>query len=253
MKEYPYCFIIGGTRCGTTALLNYLLDACADQLMAFIGTQEPYGQMGRFLDLMWSPEALKWHEEFEKKGIGKRKNLIYFSRFFIWNYPLAPEKFHRTFPNAKLIMMMRNPTDRALSLYIANKTAMARWETLSFEKAIERPFDEDNEIDIQIYNYKQGSYWLRHIKRWEEFYPRENMMLIHSESFFARPAQAMVNVQEFLGMKTFTIAKTYHKINAHRYPQKMKGDTREKLIEYFRPYNEELYDYLGVDLGWEKA
>jgi hypothetical protein len=27
---------------------------------------------------------------------------------------------------------------------------------------------------------------------------------------------------------------------------------RQRLIEYFRPHNARLYDYLGVDFGWDR-
>jgi hypothetical protein len=32
----------------------------------------------------------------------------------------------------------------------------------------------------------------------------------------------------------------------------MNPATRKRLIEYFEPHNARLYEYLGVDFGWDK-
>lgn len=250
MTKYSYFLIIGGTRCGTTALMNYL-QTPNERLIPLIGSQHPFGGLVDFLNNVWIPEkSFEWHKEFNKKALKGRKDLIYFTRFFVWNHPKAPEKMYKTFPDAKIIMMMRNPVHRAFSKYTANKTGN-RWETLPFEKAIERPFDENNEIDIQMYNYKQGSYWLQHLKKWQEFYPKKQIMTIHSESFFRRPGFVIVDVQNFLNINPIILQDKYEAINAHSYREIMKDEIREKLHEHFKPYNEALYEYLGIDFGWE--
>jgi hypothetical protein len=33
----------------------------------------------------------------------------------------------------------------------------------------------------------------------------------------------------------------------------MNAETRAELSDYYRPYNAELYDLLGRDLGWDKT
>jgi hypothetical protein len=32
----------------------------------------------------------------------------------------------------------------------------------------------------------------------------------------------------------------------------MNPDTRRKLVDYFRTYNQKLYEIMGSDLGWDK-
>ena len=43
----------------------------------------------------------------------------------------------------------------------------------------------------------------------------------------------------------------YKKIHGRKY-DKMKPETRKKLIEYYRPYNEELCKLLKTDFGQER-
>jgi len=249
-NNYPYFLIIGGTRCGTTALMSYLIRTCGN-LVGLIGTQHPYGQAIDFLNI-WNSNSLKWHEAFKKRGIGGNEGLIYFARFFIWNHPLGPEKIHKAFPNAKILLAMRNPTTRAFSKWTANKM-VSGWETLPFEEAIERPFDEKDEIDIQVFDYKQGGYYLQHLKNWEKVYPKENIMTVHSESLFSFTLDVLRDIYSFLEITPIQVLNEYEKINAHKpwLYGKMEQETKSKLIDHFKPYNEALYDYLQEDFGWE--
>ena len=33
---------------------------------------------------------------------------------------------------------------------------------------------------------------------------------------------------------------------------KMNPETRKKLIDFFKPYNDELYKFLGINFDWDK-
>jgi len=34
-------------------------------------------------------------------------------------------------------------------------------------------------------------------------------------------------------------------------PGKMEDSTKQRLNDFFRPLNEELYDFVGQDFGWQ--
>ena len=34
---------------------------------------------------------------------------------------------------------------------------------------------------------------------------------------------------------------------------RMSPETRQRLVEYFAPHNERLYELLGEDFGWDRA
>jgi len=58
----------------------------------------------------------------------------------------------------------------------------------------------------------------------------------------------MRQVHNFLGVQEIEFKKvTRHK--SFPYP-KMAPDLRRKLLEYFEPYNQKLYDYLDRDFCW---
>jgi len=55
-------------------------------------------------------------------------------------------------------------------------------------------------------------------------------------------------VLKFLDLPAWEL-KEYEMYNSRKYPS-MKEETRKFLKEYFKPYNDELYKFLGIDFGW---
>ncbi len=42
------------------------------------------------------------------------------------------------------------------------------------------------------------------------------------------------------------------RVNKGAYTEPMDERTRGHLVDYFRPHNEHLYEYLGRDFGWAR-
>lgn len=160
------------------------------------------------------------------------------------NTPLVPEAVRRMNPDCKIIIMMRNPIDRAWSHYW-HERIYTKSENLPFEEAIQR-----NGTDATHYyhwDYLGMGHYLEHIKRWQEHF--KDIFIIHAEAFFKHPEATFLEVQRFLGITQGTLDK-YELINKGTYKRHMSKKTRQKLVEYYKPHNENLYEFLGRDLGW---
>jgi len=74
------------------------------------------------------------------------------------------------------------------------------------------------------------------------------MLIIVSEDLFARPQEVTDTICGFLDIPKYEMqgVRVY---NARKYPP-LDKDVREKLHQYFKPYNQALYDLIGVDFGW---
>ena len=62
------------------------------------------------------------------------------------------------------------------------------------------------------------------------------------------PAASFARLQAFLGLPPVEIDLTRYNVRSG-YPA-LDPSTRERLRAYYAPYNEELYELLGEDLGW---
>ena len=82
-------------------------------------------------------------------------------------------------------------------------------------------------------------------------FPREQFLILKSEELYAEPTAIVKQTLEFLNISVKEQKKEYKAFNEASYtPMQLK--TRERLIEYFRPHNTRLYEFLGRDFGWDK-
>jgi hypothetical protein len=112
---------------------------------------------------------------------------------------------------------------------------------------------EDETYDS--YNYGRFSYlargrYIEQLKRWRTFFNAEQILVLSSEDFYAAPPQAFQKVTRFLDIPDWQL-KDNRSHNAGKY-QEMDPKTRQELNAYFKPYNQQLYDYVGQDFGWDK-
>ncbi len=60
----------------------------------------------------------------------------------------------------------------------------------------------------------------------------------------------MKHAAGFLGLTDWEPEGEIRNKNEGGYMQKMDPAIRRWLEDFFEPYNQRLYEYLGVDLGW---
>jgi hypothetical protein len=174
-------------------------------------------------------------------------------------YPEAHERVRRALPDAKLVVMVRNPVERAFSQY--HWGVRSQMENLSFPEAIEREperlageaervaKDESYVSPGWIYHsYAASGRYAEHLERWLSVFPREQLLVVGMEAFAADSPGQFARILEFLELDPFE-PKEYAKINAYPYPG-IDPATRKRLQDEFRPYNERLWELLGEDLGW---
>lgn len=247
-------------KSGSTALSNYLM-------------QHPYIKIPvyqkevHFFDVNFQ-RGISWYKsffptKFYKYFMEKFKTHKLLtgekSPYYIF-HPHAPIRIFSILPNVKIIILLRNPVNRAYSHYQHSKRN--KRESLSFEEAIKvEPERLKGELDKMInsktyksYNYGHYSYlsrgiYINQIKLWFEHFPKEQVIILKSEDLFENPQSVLNRIYEFLDIPKIR-HKGFKKIFTHEY-EKINKKTREYLKDYFRPYNEQLYEYLGLDFNWE--
>lgn len=80
-------------------------------------------------------------------------------------------------------------------------------------------------------------------------FPREQFLILKSEDLFANPSATMKQVYEFLNLPDHPLPE-YRNYNPNSYPA-LNPVLRQQLADFFRPYNQELEDYLGMKFNWE--
>ena len=256
----PNFLIIGAAKCGTSSLYDHLMEH------PFVG--KSLTKQIHFFDRYYDRQVF-WYrvcfpflwEKFFVEKIKRQKFSTGEATVHYMTHPLAAQRAHSIVPNAKIIVMLRNPIDRAYSHY--NMEKANNKETLSFDDAIDNEskrlqgeFEEMlNNQNNSGRNYPHRAYvksgeYIDQIKRWHKYYPKENFLYINSEEFSKNPSRVYSEVLSFLQLSSFKLSH-YKKIRKREYEQ-MNSSTREKLKNHFSPFNKQLYEYLGIDFGWDE-
>ena len=250
IRVLPDFFVIGVVRSGTTSMYHFL-----DQHPSIV--KSAYDELGFFDDnfrLGWSWYRSLFPTKMKKQKIKKKTG--YFltfddTPFYIYNEIVA-KRIREYFPNGKIIVLLRNPIDRAYSNYFLG-VRMGN-EKRSFEEAISEEMEQIKTHDKKQMNeflsrsyLGRGLYALQ-LDIWFRYFKQENIFVIKSEDFSKNTQKIMEQVFKFLDLPKFEI-KNIQKSNVAEYPT-MKEKTRECLKDFFESHNEKLYHMLKVRYDW---
>lgn len=246
----PGFLIIGVMKGGTSALFYYLRQHPQVRLAL---SKEPH-----YFDLHYG-WGLNWYRvEFPARAPGVISGEA--SPYYIF-HPLAPSRARQTVPDARIIVLLREPVSRAYSHY--HHMLRRGEETLPFEEAIAAEADrlkgETERIrqnpeyfspNHMYYSYLGRGHYAEQIEAWREHFPPEQMLILSSEDFFARPGDIFAETVSFLGLAPRPL-RYAPQMNKGSYPP-MNPATRQRLREYFHPHNLRLYELVGRDFGWDR-
>lgn len=147
--------------------------------------------------------------------------------------------------NLRFIVLMRNPIDRTWSHFEHCKHAV-RAKNLAIERSESRrqPF-----VIKSIY--------IEQIKRWLRHYDQSRFLFIRSEDFFGDERGVCKAVFRWLGVDEIVLSKIkyYDPWKPNKYKKtkysKCPPHVRKQLAEFFEPYNQQLYEFMGFDFGWK--
>ena len=178
-------------------------------------------------------------------------------------HPQAARRVAKTLPRTKLIVLLRNPIDRAYSHY-QHQTRIKGVEPSTFEEGLDLEEqrlageadkllkdDKYQSFNHRHYSYQARSRYIEQLLPWMSLFPKEQFLVIRSEDLYSDPVPIVKQTLEFLNVPTSGMRKDYKPFNDARYT-KMAPATRERLIEYFKPYNARLYELLGRNFDWDK-
>lgn len=239
----PNFMIIGVQRGGTTSLYSYVMQH--PQIVSPIKKEMDF----------WSwhfHRGINWYlSHFPPIPSGENFITGEASPSYI-DHPDAVDRVFQNCPDVKLILLLRNPCDRAISHYYHWRSF--NWEYRTLEDAIEDDIQKLKEKTDIIIGEEPGNYivhglYIEHLKKWLKLFPREQILIIKSEDLYVETAKTMKQVWQFLGLPEYQLPE-YQNSNPGSYSP-VDESTRQKLRDYFQPYNKQLEEYLGMKFNWD--
>ncbi len=257
LRVHPDFIIIGTSKSGTTSLYYYLLQhplviPTSKKELFFFDRDYARG-MSRYRAHFPTRLNRMRHRAAGRKVITGEASPTYLE------HPRTPERIHAVAPAVRLIAILRDPVQRAYSLY--QLKVRSGEEQLSFEEAIAR---EEREVErerkrvlsddryfsrlLHHHAYLTGGIYVEHLRRWTEVFPREQLLILSSRKLQSDRTHTYGRVLEFLDLPAHT-PQHFGALNTFPYPP-MDASIRERLADFYRPHNERLWEFLGEDYGW---
>lgn len=182
------------------------------------------------------------------------------SPYYIF-HPLAVQRIAAALPEAKLVVLLRDPAERAFSAY---KQELKRgFETLPFAEALDaeaRRLDGEEERiisdeDYQSFSHQHHAYVARgryaaQLERAFATLGRERVLVIDAEDFMLPGLPQWQELTDYLGISPWTPQDVLQS-NA-RPSSPMPEDIRSLLVREFAEDDERLAELLGYTPSWRR-
>jgi len=261
----PDFLIIGAQRAGTTALYHYLCAHPQIQTPAkkelhwfHAGPQDGDDYHNGHRSRQWYERQLAANKKIVSDRLPHRCKLAFEASPEYLYHPLVPQKVFQLYPAIKLIVLLRDPLERAVSQYYHEKRAGFVAQDIS----IEDYFAGDRQIvaaeesklmnDDGYFSYRYEhccpvarSDYGRQLGRWLRCFSRDRMLILRSEDLFCAPMPLMDAVCAFLGIECRTARPHETPVvrNSSDRPP-LSAEQRDKLAAYF-PFDLSLDMFCG--------
>lgn len=247
IRHSPDFIVIGAQKGGTTSLFHYL-------------NQHPQLNLPSKKEIHFFTKNYHRGLKFYKTYFPFKKNgkLSGEATPYYLFHPLIPKRVFKHYPNVKLIVMLRNPVDRAFSHYNMEKKMTK--EDRSFEDAIKDELDKFEIINSQVllssrysnehahHSYLSRGLYQEQIVRWLTCFDKSQMLFLKSEDFFRDPQKELNKVFNFLKIDPVKIKDLKPKWQGDY--NKLDVSTYNRLDEFFKKRNSELTNLIGNNFNW---
>lgn len=237
--KLPDFVIVGAQKCGTTSLDKNLRQH--PQIMMPFLIKEIH-----FFNQHWDRNKdVNWYKGHFKNIDGvcgeATPAYIYFSQYH--------KRIYDTIPDAKLILALRNPVNRAYSQWNHKKYYYTAHK--SFPEIIKQELKKDNLVPQKDDLLKRGFY-IDQINSLLKYYPREQLHIIISERMRSNMQEEYNRIFDFLGIKRMENLNFIKNVHSRKYSEPMDKEVENLLYNLYKPYNERLFEFLGYRVQeWE--
>jgi len=176
----PTFICIGAMKCGTTSLHKYL------DVHPNVGMSSPK-ETGFFLRR--TDQDLDWYQQcFSGAARAYGETCTNYAKHP--DFDGVPERMHSLLPDIKLLYLVRDPVERAVSHYVHNW--VVKREHRSAEEVLCPP-DESWYVNVGRYHYQLSQYL--------EYYSLENIRVIESERLRSARTEVLFEIFEFIGVE----------------------------------------------------
>ena len=221
----PNFLVVGAQKCGTTALYYHLKQhpqvymspekephffALEGETIVFRGPRDK-----EILDHIAVTDIEAYRELFA--GVSNETAVGEASAVYLYS-PKAPGRIRYHVPDAKLIIIIRQPAERAYSSFL-HMVRDGREPFKDFERALEEEEARVRDNWSPIWHYKRAGFYHDQLERYFDTFGRDQVKVYLYEDFVSNPGGVLQDVFRFLSVDdTFVpdLSTRYNVAGVHR-------------------------------------
>lgn len=264
----PSFIIVGAQKAGTSALHNYLcqhpdVKAPSEKEIRFFSHGHRYCLGSGFYKAHFP--------------ILKSREVTFDATPSYLYYPKSAQRIKSMTPNAKILVALRDPVERAYSQWNMYSQLLAKDSTFNFPIASKEAREalvalktENGFADLNTVLAREeetmGSdqpcpepsllrrgLYLEQLKPYFELFGKQQVMLIESNELKQNTHGVLQRVLNFLELAPHTFpAESLAPVHKRAYQSKLDPANREKLARFFQTPNQNLFEFIGTEFDWSK-
>lgn len=231
-----------GTQKGGTSTLNNMLKL--HKKFYLPNTKEIH-----YFTKNWD-QSIEWYKKhYENSNLDKIN--VDITPYYLF-YPKAAIRMKEVVPNAKLIVLLRDPVERTISQYYHAKRL--GFETLSIMDAIveeEHRIRNNYDYSHQRHSYIGRSRYIEQLHEYEQWFKKDQFLIIKSEDYFKNPREVWRKIEELMDLEHQEFPNVIKRANAGKgesllVDNKVRGYLRNLL----KQTAQEVEKKYGISWGW---
>lgn len=180
---------IGAPKSGTTSLFHYMLG----HPQIFMPTEKELP----FFNGVVNPEL--WETYYRKHFSGSEGMVKGKITPQYMNLPETPKNIHEYLPDVKLIVILRNPIDRAYSYFAMKKRNDTEQRT--FEEVVHQQMSlKDSAIESVYDSYLKKSEYGKILTEYLKYFKKEQFLILFSDELKNKKKESLEKVFSFIGV-----------------------------------------------------
>ena len=248
----PDFICVGAQKAGTTTLDQHL--RCHSQVYL------PSIKEVQYFSNKYSKGIRWYHHHFVDATESQRIGEV--TPYYLF-HPFCAERISKSLPQAKIIVLLRDPVARAVSGYFHSRRL--GYEPLELEAALLAESERLRGAEKQLaklggrhYSHQHHSYLSRsryevQLKRYFEHFPESQILVLQSEAFFRSPSEVLSKIFRFLDLAPTINIDSDLKCNSDSIdrlptlPQHLVDRLADQLSETYRIMDEQ------YALRWDRS
>jgi hypothetical protein len=248
-KPYPHIIVIGAQKCGTTSLHMSLIRHSCIKGAVDPDSKRPIKEMDFFFKHERWAKGADWYWAHYNHGTGVSLDSSP-------NYLLDVACYRRireVAPNAKLIITLRNPVGRAYSQYnhYVQELPLSQsydWDyRINFSDNVSNELYKNRNTDSCFYGMVYKGIYIKQIQLLLQYFDRSQLYITVMEKWKHRYQEELNNILHFMGLEEEKLPDEI-KHKREYFVEPRNEEACHRLAEFYKPYNESLFEFLGYDV-----